>query len=62
MDDEANLYRVTVRYYADIQQYEIFELEAADLREAMSRAAERCPDRALESADLVEVRLANPAA
>lgn len=63
MNDEAppDAYRVTIRYHRDVQQYEIFELEAADLREALSRALERFPARILGSADLVEIRRTNPA-
>ncbi len=54
-------YRVTIRYYRGTQQYEVVELEADDLRDALAQAAERVPAALVETADLVEIRLANPA-
>ena len=54
-------YRVTIRHYSGAQRYEVFDLDAADLRDAMVEAAERFPESLTASADLVEIRLANPA-
>ena len=61
MNPGRNTYRVTIRHYARAQQYEVFEIEAADLRDAVAEAAERFPEAVTGSADLVEIRLANPA-
>jgi hypothetical protein len=60
-DNRRGVYRVTIRFHERVQQYEIFEVEAGDLREALAAARERFPAPALETADLVEIRLANPA-
>lgn len=54
-------YRVTVRYSAGPRRYAVFELDAASLADALGRAAERIPEEARASADLIEVRRANPA-
>jgi len=61
MSDQRHLYRVTIRYLRQVQQYEVFEVEAADLRDALIAAAERFGDVLSESADLIEIRSANPA-
>ncbi len=54
-------YRVTIRYHRQTQRYEIIEVEAANLRDALAKAKDRFPPALLETADLAEVRLANPA-
>jgi len=56
----GNLYRVTIRYQRQVQQYEILEVEAANLPDAMLRAVDRFPAELTETSDLVEVRLAHP--
>ncbi|NIR46016.1 MAG: hypothetical protein GWN99_16440 [Gemmatimonadetes bacterium] len=60
--ESAELYRVTIRHRSDgAAGYEVFEIEAPDIREALTRTAERFPGQVVESADLVEIRAANPA-
>lgn len=54
-------YRVTIRYQRGVQQYEILQVTAADLREALAEALARFPDELASEADLIEIRLANPA-
>ncbi len=54
-------YRVTIRYFRQMQQYEVFEVEAGDLREAIQAAARRFPEGMVETADLIEIRASNPA-
>lgn len=54
-------YRVTIRHHRETILYEVMEMEAENLLEAVTRAAERFPEELVETADLVEVRLANPA-
>lgn len=49
-------YRVTIRYGVSGKRYEILDIEAGDLREALRRAAEEMPEEAVETADLAEVR------
>jgi hypothetical protein len=61
MADLKRTYRVTIRYKRQVQQYEVFEIEASDLREAMFAAAERFSKVLTDLADLIEVRVANPA-
>ncbi|MGD2215931.1 MAG: hypothetical protein PVJ64_04220 [Gemmatimonadales bacterium] len=61
MSEKRHLYRVTIRYLRQVQQYEVFEIEAGDLREALIAAAERFGDVLTESADLIEIRSSNPA-
>jgi hypothetical protein len=61
MSEKKRLYRVTIRYLRQVQQYEVFEVEAADLRGALVAAAERFADVLTESADLIEIRATNPA-
>jgi len=61
MNGERSTYRVTIRHYSRAQQYEVFEIDAPDLRDALVKAAERFPEALTASADLVEIRLANPA-
>lgn len=53
-------YRVTIRYHRQTQRYEIIELEAADLRDALAKAKDRFPPALLDTADLAEIRLAKP--
>jgi hypothetical protein len=43
-----------------MQQYEIFEVEAANLRDAMLESAKRFPEELAETSDLVEVRRTHP--
>jgi hypothetical protein len=50
------LYRVTIRFGAPKQQYEVLDLSANSLREAMRHAVEQFPDAAADNADLVEIR------
>lgn len=61
MREKTRLYRVTIRYLRQVQQYEVFEVEASDLRAALAAAGERFGDVLTESADLIEIRSANPA-
>lgn len=61
IDRSASVYRVAIRYYGEIQRYEIFELRAENLREALRLALDRFPTEIADSADLVEIRSANPA-
>ncbi|MGD8868037.1 MAG: hypothetical protein PVI01_10415 [Gemmatimonadales bacterium] len=58
--ERRHTYRVTIRYQRRLQQYEIIEVEAATLRDAMSEAVARFPEELIDTSDLVEVRLANP--
>jgi hypothetical protein len=60
-EDAPSVYRVAIRYYLEIQRYEIFELRADNLCEALRLAVDRFPDEIVGSADLVEVRRAKPA-
>lgn len=54
-------YRVTIRHRGGGRVgYEVLEIEAADLRAALTRTVERFPDHLAGSADLIEVRAANP--
>lgn len=50
-------YRVTFRYGAPRALYEVLDIDAAELREAMRTAADRVPESVAESAELVEVRV-----
>ncbi len=61
MKSGSSTYRVTIRHYSRAQQYEVLEIDAADLRDALVKAAERFPEALTANADLVEIRLANPA-
>ncbi|UCC74567.1 MAG: hypothetical protein JSV86_08465 [Gemmatimonadota bacterium] len=61
MSETKRLYRVTIRYRRQVQQYEVFEVEAADLRDAVLVAADRFGDVLAELADLIEIRVAHPA-
>jgi hypothetical protein len=58
--ERRHTYRVTIRYQRRLQQYEIIEVEAATLRDAMWEAVARFPEELIDTSDLVEVRLANP--
>ena len=60
MASQRDTYRVTIRYQHRLQQYEIFEVEAANIRDALREATARFPEEQTETSDLVEVRLANP--
>lgn len=59
--ERPHIFRVTIRYQRRLQQYEIIEVEATNLRDAMSEAVARFPQELVDTSDLVEVRLANPA-
>jgi hypothetical protein len=61
MSEKKRIYQVTIRYLREVQQYEVFEVEAGDLRDAVVAAAERFGDVLTESADLIEIRATNPA-
>lgn len=50
-------YRVTVRFVAGGTRYEVLEIEAADLGEALRRAADALPAEVAATADLAEIRL-----
>ena len=49
-------YRATFRYGGSRPQYEMIDVEAEDLREALRAAADRVADEVIASAELVEVR------
>lgn len=51
-------YSVTVRHGARGARYHTFEVEGADVAEALRRAADQLPDDVRASADLVELRTA----
>lgn len=59
--ERQDIYRVTIRYLREIQQYEILEVTATDLRGALGEALARFPEELTSEADLIEIRLANPA-
>ncbi len=61
-DPGPGRYRATIRYRQRTQRYEIIEVEAADLRDALAKVKERFPPALVDTADLVEIRLANPVA
>jgi hypothetical protein len=50
------LYRVTIRFGAPKQQYDVQDITANSLREALRMAADLFPEAAVDSADLAEVR------
>jgi len=58
---EHDTYRVTIRHFKNTQQYQILEVEADSLRSALSEALARFPAELADTADLIEIRLANPA-
>jgi hypothetical protein len=60
MDPKRITYRVTIRHQSQLQQYEVFEVEAANLRDALLEVTARFPEQLTETSDLVEVRPANP--
>lgn len=49
-------YRATFRYGGTRPQYEMLDIEADDLRAALTVAAERVSDEVVETAELVEIR------
>lgn len=49
-------YRATFRYGGSRPQYEMLDIEAEDLRAALTLAAERLSDEVAETAELVEIR------
>ena len=53
---DARVYLVTIRYQRKVPQYEVFEVEAENLREALFAAADRFGDSLAESGDLIEIR------
>jgi len=50
-------FRITIRWGSPGQRYHVEDVEAQDLSDATRRAAERFPDAARATADLVEIRL-----
>lgn len=50
-------YRATFRYGGSRPQYEMLDIEADDLRGALTAAAERVGDEIAETAELVEIRV-----
>lgn len=50
-------YRATIRFTEAGQKYEVIDLTANSVREALRLVADQFPDAALASADLVEIRL-----
>jgi len=50
-------YRVTIRYGDSGKRYEVMDVDAATLREALLRAAELFPPEAESTADLLEIRI-----
>lgn len=50
-------YRATIRFTEAGQKYEVVDVMANSVREAMRMVAEQFPDEALATADLVEIRL-----
>lgn len=54
-------YRVTIRHLRERLHYEVTEVDAENLLEAMSRAVQTFPEELVETADLIEIRLAHPA-
>lgn len=51
-------YQVTVRHGAMRTRYHTYEVEAADARVAMARAAEKLPPEMASEVELVELRVA----
>lgn len=49
-------YRATFRYGGSRPRYEMLDVEADDLRAALTIAAERLSDEVAETAELVEIR------
>lgn len=49
-------YRATFRYGGQHPRYEMLDVEADDLRDALRTAADRVTDEVVATADLVEVR------
>jgi hypothetical protein len=54
-------YRVTIRSRQESRGYEVFEVDAPDLRAALDAVRRQFPAAWVENADLIEIRLANPA-
>jgi hypothetical protein len=50
-------YRVTIRFGDPPVRYEMLDVDASSAREALQRAAERFPEAAEATADLIEIRL-----
>lgn len=57
----SHRYRVTIRLRQESQGYEVFEVEAPDLRAALDAVRRQFPATWVENADLIEIRMANPA-
>ncbi len=51
-------FQITVRYGVRYHRYHTFTVDAADIREALEKAARDTPDEVVAEADLVEVRVA----
>jgi len=49
-------FRVTIRYGSPRQRYEMLDIEAGSVVEALTRLAERFPSAARATGDLVEIR------
>lgn len=49
-------YRATIRYRTDRQRYHMEDVDAPDLRAALSALMSRFPDELAASADLLEIR------
>ena len=54
-------YRVTIRFGAPRARYEMLDVEAADLRGALTAAASKIPEEVAATAELAEVRRQTPA-
>lgn len=50
-------YRVTIRYGVGSSQYEVLDVEAERLSDALRKAADTLPKEAETTADLAEIRL-----
>ncbi len=49
-------YRITIRYGGPPSRYEVLDVDASDLREALQAAAGRLSDEVAGTADIAEVR------
>jgi hypothetical protein len=50
-------YRITIRYGGAQVRYEVLDVDAPDLRAALTDVAARLPDHVVATADLAEVRV-----
>ncbi|HSM59776.1 MAG TPA: hypothetical protein VK849_03220 [Longimicrobiales bacterium] len=51
-------FQITVRYGGGAQRYHTYGVDAPNARDALAEAARRMPEETVESADLVELRVA----